>query len=85
MSSAGNIAASKTKNLEGARVWGAVSDEFFLLSSEAEMRRMYPILSPWQTPLINHDTERLSNLAKVTQLINEREPTFELGESRFSP
>lgn len=59
-------------------MWGAVSDEFFLLSSEADMRHMYPILSPWQTPLINHDTERLSNLAKVTQLINERSQLLNL-------
>lgn len=50
-------------------MWGVVSGELFFLLNEADMRHMYPILSPRQTPLINHGTERLSNLAKVTQLV----------------
>lgn len=58
---------------------GVVSGELLLLSREADMKHTYPNLSPWQTWLINHCTERLSDLAKVTQLINERSQLLNLG------
>lgn len=59
-------------------MWGVVSGELFLLPSEADMSHMYPILSLWQTSLIDLGTERLSNLAKVTELINERSQLLNL-------
>lgn len=59
-------------------MWGVVSGELFLLPSEVDTSHMYPILSPWQTSLINLGTERLSNLAKVTELINERSQLLNL-------
>lgn len=64
--SVGNISASKTKGLEEAWVWGVVSDKLFLLSSKAHKKLLHPFLSPWQMSLINHSTEKLSKLAKVT-------------------
>lgn len=59
-------------------MWGMVSGELFLLPSEADMSPIYPILSPWQTSLIDLGTERLSNLAKVTELIIERSQLLNL-------
>lgn len=56
-----------------------VSSKLFLLSIEPGMRHRHPILNPWQTFPISHDTERLSNLAKVTQLIHKRSQLLSLG------
>lgn len=60
-------------------MWGVVLSKLFLLSIEPAMRHRHPILSSWQTFLISHDTERLSNLAKVTQLIHKRSQLLSLG------
>lgn len=46
---------------------------------ETDTRQMPPSPSSRQTSLINHDTERLSNLAKLTPLISEKSRLLTLG------
>lgn len=76
-SSIGNLLASKTNNLDRTGASCGFRGDF--TSVKGAVRHMDPILSLWQASLINHGTERLSNLAKVTRLRNERSRTLNLN------